>query len=928
MAINLDNLQIDIVVNAAEAAASLGKLQSALKGTAKGSTVPQAAEQIQDLGTATAEATTQTEKLEHATEQSGKSLGRVANFAKSARASLADFALRAAESGGALSKLGTAIIDLNNNPFGTLLKGAWNLGKSITNTFAIKPLKSFGAGLASIAGRLSTMLAAVKRIAFYRLIRSSIKMITQALSEGVKTLIAWDREWGNNTSRAAETADTITAKWAEVKKSIGAAAMPLIQILQPALMSVMQTVINVANAINQVLRSLQGYSTYMKATTQAIGAGIDSATGRAKELKRVLFSFDELNVLPSDTGSGGGAASATTSPIDFVETDIEKLFDIDESGRSLGTRLANMLNNALANFDAYAFGERIAEKVNKGIHFAFDFLTTFNFSQLGAKIASVINGIFETVDFATLGQTVARWITALPETIVGLIENLNFGAVGSAIGTFLTNALNGLSNWLNSKNWVAFGQTLSTKIADFIRELNVVEVASALIKFLWSVVKAVIPAIWGLIRGLWNSFVEDIENVLGVNLSRIKFNIEPANKQTQEILQTMTEDERSLTLNINASEATTEVGQLVQTLNEDGTISVKVNADQKCLNKTKKTTNNVFEDIGYFALGVSKKLEKGFWGEDGILGSMNKFHNELAQKMYESGEITRSEYESMLRSGDGTYSELTSKVSEHARNASTKFNEIGKDYKQSQDDMRSYAKKHPVEIPLETDNPTEKIYNPVVDAISGAAQYADSNKITARQGTSTFNFANEVSNAINDAQKTSDKSPVIIKTLLGTAGLGTNLAYTIGQLQKGLNNGQGLTIPIKTSSNPVSPTAYKDYLLEELSDSRINTRGFASGGVPDVGTLFFAGEAGAEVVANMSNGRTGVMNVEQMENAVAAGNENVVAAIFQAVNAIIPAINNKDTNVYISEAAIGQAANRYNNNQVKRGVNQGALNYG
>ena len=46
---------------------------------------------------------------------------------------------------------------------------------------------------------------------------------------------------------------------------------------------------------------------------------------------------------------------------------------------------------------------------------------------------------------------------------------------------------------------------------------------------------------------------------------------------------------------------------------------------------------------------------------------------------------------------------------------------------------------------------------------------------------------------------------------------------------------------------------------------------FADGGLPDKGSLFIAGEAGAELVTNMGGGQSGVMNMEQLENAVARG---------------------------------------------------------
>lgn len=48
-------------------------------------------------------------------------------------------------------------------------------------------------------------------------------------------------------------------------------------------------------------------------------------------------------------------------------------------------------------------------------------------------------------------------------------------------------------------------------------------------------------------------------------------------------------------------------------------------------------------------------------------------------------------------------------------------------------------------------------------------------------------------------------------------------------------------------------------------------RQFADGGLPDKGSLFVAGEAGAELVTNMGGGQSGVMNMEQLESAVTRG---------------------------------------------------------
>ncbi len=47
-----------------------------------------------------------------------------------------------------------------------------------------------------------------------------------------------------------------------------------------------------------------------------------------------------------------------------------------------------------------------------------------------------------------------------------------------------------------------------------------------------------------------------------------------------------------------------------------------------------------------------------------------------------------------------------------------------------------------------------------------------------------------------------------------------------------------------------------------------NIAKFEDGGIPDKGTLFYAGEAGAEIVMNSPNGQTGVTNVQQIQQAM------------------------------------------------------------
>ena len=62
---------------------------------------------------------------------------------------------------------------------------------------------------------------------------------------------------------------------------------------------------------------------------------------------------------------------------------------------------------------------------------------------------------------------------------------------------------------------------------------------------------------------------------------------------------------------------------------------------------------------------------------------------------------------------------------------------------------------------------------------------------------------------------------------------------------------------------------FKDLFdFADFSKLMVDTGHYANGGLPDKGTMFVAGEAGAEMVYNMPSGQSGVANVRQIEQAM------------------------------------------------------------
>lgn len=83
---------------------------------------------------------------------------------------------------------------------------------------------------------------------------------------------------------------------------------------------------------------------------------------------------------------------------------------------------------------------------------------------------------------------------------------------------------------------------------------------------------------------------------------------------------------------------------------------------------------------------------------------------------------------------------------------------------------------------------------------------------------------------------------------------------------------------------------------------------FADGGIHDLsmGSLFVAGEAGAEIVSDMGNGRTGVTNVEQMKEAVREGNYELLSVVQGGINIIVRAINEIDPDITLDGQSLAQ----------------------
>lgn len=265
---------------------------------------------------------------------------------------------------------------------------------------------------------------------------------------------------------------------------------PFIKVLN----SVLQKVISFAEMVTNALGSIFGwkYEASDVGITDDLAdsygdvadAANDAANGTkkaAKEAKKSTRAFDELKVISSnkDKGSsgngsgssgGGGGASGSSGKLvaaDTIFKDYEsKIKDLEGLGKSISGALINAMRgikwdevyakasgfgSGLAKFlnglfegqkGTTLFGETgrlIANSLNTVLHALDSFGTTFDWKQFGNSIADGINKFFQNFDFALLAQTLNSWAQGAFDAVTTALSEISWEDVWKGVKEFLSN---------------------------------------------------------------------------------------------------------------------------------------------------------------------------------------------------------------------------------------------------------------------------------------------------------------------------------------------------------------------------------------------------------------------------------------------------------------------------------------------------------
>ena len=252
-------------------------------------------------------------------------IGRIQNpIPEDAKSSITEYAETVENAAG--------IVSISEDSFTRFSDAVDTFGRGALKAVAIEmravtaPIRAVGNAFKSAAERVSSFLKSIKRIAFYRAIRSILKSVTQGLQEGRENLYQYSLVAGTEFAHSMDRAAT---SFLYLKNSIGAATAPLTNYLVPVLEHIVDVVVEVVNGFNEMTAALTGAATWTKALKYPVRwqEAADDANKSAKKLKSTMLGFDELNIIePKDAGKSGSAAAELDYSKMFTEvkTDLQK----------------------------------------------------------------------------------------------------------------------------------------------------------------------------------------------------------------------------------------------------------------------------------------------------------------------------------------------------------------------------------------------------------------------------------------------------------------------------------------------------------------------------------------------------------------------------------------------------------------------------
>lgn len=742
----------------------------------------------------------------------------------------------------------------------------------------ISKQKSLAQSLGSVAEKslkkVSNLLTMMSKRAMYRLLNAGITAVTSSFKAGVDAVYQYSKALNGIL---AKSLDSIATSIDYLKRSLGAMSAPLINMFAPAIDEIVDKFVDLLNIANQVFARFSGATTWTRAIKVATeyAEATDAATAANKALKKSILGIDELNVLAdnsSNDNSGAGASGVSNFafeevPLDttYIDGVIDKLKDIlwYVGAITLGFKSWD-ISHALSQFKALSGIKSFA--LTAGLMLSVTGLVI----MVKGMIDIVANGINVQNFMESLGGggAIVAGGALIGAAFGNAILGAAIGAIIAGIPMYIVGIWDAIQNGLNWLNAALIGAGATLTGAGI----------GAIIGMVGGPIGAGIGALIGLAVGA----LTDLTILIAQNWDSIV--------------------ER-------CSQALSDIGQFFVDIWDDICEIWSVCAEWF-------DTHVIQPVAGFFSglwAGISSAASTCWEAIVGFFAPAIEWFSELFGSIYQTVsdvfynigviiggccEIIKKLWEPIGRFFSGLWADVTEFAVGAWESIKSVFLTIG-----------SWITKNVI-------NPIGKLFSDVwKKLIGGAAKaWAGVKKVF---GTVASFFSKTFSAAWEGIVKIFSVAGDIFVDIKD--GIVTAFKAIVNGLIKGIN--KVVSIPFEGINAALEKIRDIEILnispfsgLKTINIPQIPL--LAGGGMVNAGTAFIAGEAGAEVVANIGN-RTGVMNTDEMQESVARGVADANTeqnALLREEISILRKLLDKDTNVtaYVGTGSLISGLERKN----------------
>ena len=302
---------------------------------------------------------------------------------------------------------------------------------------------------------------------------------------------------------------TLSSYNEKIKTDVEYIRFALATTLQPVIERLIQLAYQLLNAFGSIVKSITGVNIFENAGIDKFQRGLKGSVGAAKDLKKQLAGFDEMNVLQDTSSSGGasGGAGATTPSVDLSQmkdSELPKWLDEVTAGVLGIVGALSALNLGIEPLKALGVGVIVA-----GISYSIAGLLEYLKEPTWNSFGKIIQGI----GVALIGLSLI--VGGLPVAIAGVIV-LIIGTImkyWDEIKAFLQKGIDWLFESIDSVKDV-FGKVTAFFYKTFVESLQLVLYGfDEFFKGIRKIFDGIIELVAGVFTGNWKKAWEGVKKI-------------------------------------------------------------------------------------------------------------------------------------------------------------------------------------------------------------------------------------------------------------------------------------------------------------------------------------------------------------------------------------------------------------------------------